>query len=347
MRRAQDVGVQYEKYYGPVQVSIVTFDPKNFMAQATVGPNDVAAEYKAHPDNPAYRTEEKRKVDYVFFPLSPEQMKLAPKDKSPALEALGEKALDFALALQPEPSAGTNSTPPPAPDFRAEATKRGLTVSTTDFFAADTPPTGLPPSPAFNNTAFALTKDDPVSKVVELDNGVAVLHLDEVQPSALRPLDEVKGDIAKQLQLNVANQNAKATADLDGVLLKSEVEKGASFAKAAAAFKLPVETLPFFAPAKVSPGDERLQAIAEAVTQLPVNGVSSAIPIAGNNTVVIAHLDTRAPPDFSGLAAFETRFRQGQDEQMRNAVYLDWADWMDRQPGTHKPPNLDEYGTVE
>jgi hypothetical protein len=64
-----DVSAQYEKFYGPATVSIISFDPKSFTTAATVTPDEVAAEYKAHPENPAYRTQEKRKVDYVLFLL--------------------------------------------------------------------------------------------------------------------------------------------------------------------------------------------------------------------------------------------------------------------------------------
>ena len=196
---ARDVSTQYEKFYGPATVSFVTFDPKSFVAAAQVTPADIEAEYKANPTNPAYRTKEKRKVDYVLFLLSPDQAKLPDAQKAVAKDALGQKALDFALAFQPDPSATPGTTPPP-PDFQAEAKKRGLTPATTDFFSADTPPANVPPSPAFNTAAFSLTKDNAISNVFELDNGVAVLHLAEIQPSDLRPLAEVQADIMKQLQ---------------------------------------------------------------------------------------------------------------------------------------------------
>jgi len=144
---AHDVSDKYEKFYGPATVSFVTFDPKSFAGTAQVKPEEIEAEYKAHPTNPAYRTKEKRKVDYVLFLLSPEQSKLPDAQKAAAKDALGQKALDFALAFQPDPSATGANTPPP-PDFLTEAKKRGLTSATTDFFTADTSPANLPPSPA-------------------------------------------------------------------------------------------------------------------------------------------------------------------------------------------------------
>ena len=341
-----DFSAQYEKYEGPAQVSFVTIDPKTLAASVAVKPEEIEAEYKAHPDNPDYRTAEKRKVDYVLLSLPPDQAKLPAKEKGAALEALGEKALDFALALQPDPSS-TNPHPQVVPDFAAEAAKRGLKVETTDFFAVDAPPAGVPPSPTFNNAAFSLTKDNPISKVVELDSGVAVLHLNTVQPSELKPLDLVKGDITRQLQQDHAAQEAQDKAQALGQVLHDAVAKGTDFKAAAAAQKLTVQTLPSFVPSKVSQSDSRLQTIAMYSVQLAPGEVSHAVPIESDNTVLILHLDKRDPADPVGLAQFESRFRERQDDQMRNFVYLDLASWMNHRPGTRPPPDLDQYGGVE
>jgi peptidyl-prolyl cis-trans isomerase D len=337
---ARDVSAQYEKYYGPVTVSLVSFDPKSFIATAQVTPAEIEAEYKAHPEKPAYRSKEKRKVDYVLFLLSPDQAKLPDAQKAAAKDALGQKALDFALAFQPEPSASGESAPPP-PNFLAEAQKRGLTPATTDFFTVDTPPAAVPPSPAFNNAAFSLTKDNAISKVVELDNGVAVLHLAEIQPSELRPLDEVKADIMKQLQQTKAVQSAQITAQIMSKAIQGAVAKGADFKAAATGMNQKVETVPAFVPIKAPQGDQRLQTIAYATTSLNPGQVSDAIPMQADNSLLVIHLDSRAQADPAGLAEFETRFRQSQDQQLRQMVYTDWANWKSKQPGTHKPPDLD------
>ena len=244
-----DIDTAYAKYFGPTQISVVTFDPKTVAATLKVNPDEIQAEYKAHPDDPAYRTAEKRKVDYVLLSLTPEQAKLPAKDKAAAIEALGEKALDFALSLQPDP-ANTGSTQSAPPDFQTAAKKKGLDVQTTDYFAADTPPSGLPPSPAFNNAAFGLTTDDPVSKVVELDNGVAVLRLDDIQMSQLKPLDQVKADIVKKLQQTKASEQVGLMSQIMAATLKQAVAGGTDFRKAAAAQRLSLQTLPSFLPEK-------------------------------------------------------------------------------------------------
>ena len=341
-----DVTSRYDKIYGPVTVSYVTFDPKDFIAKAQVTPEDIAAEYKAHPTNPAYRTPEQRKVDYVLFLLTPDQQKLPDAQKTAAKNALGEKALDFAQACVPGPSE-TGQATPPAPDFLAEAKKEGLSAATTEFFAADATPAGVPPSPAFNSSAFALTKDDAVSKVVELDNGVAVLHLVEIKPSDLRPLSEVQADIAKQLQQSKGQQAGQIAAEIASVTLKSQVAKGVDFKTAAAGMNYKVETLPAFVPGKVPEGDQKMQAIGYATIGLDAGKVSDPVPVPTDNTVVILHLDSRGAADPAGLAEFETRYRDSEDAQLRNVVFSDWTNWKSKQPGTHPPPDLASYGTVD
>jgi peptidyl-prolyl cis-trans isomerase D len=343
---AHDITAQYAKYYGPTAVSVVTFDPKTFAGTVKVAPADIEKEYKDHPTNAAYRTKEKRKVDYVLYLLSPEEMKLPEDRKMKAKNALGEKATKFALAFVPDPSAAAGNTFTP-PDFQTEAAKEGLAPMTTDFFAADETPNHLPPSPSFNNAAFALSHDNTISKVIELDNGVAVLHLSEIQPSQLRPLEEVRADIEKTLQQSKSAQQAQVGASIMSQALKSAVAKGTDFKTAAAGLKLSVESIPTFVPMKTRGGEPRLQAIAEATLSLKPGDVSGVVPVESNKAYLVIHLDSRAQPDPAGLADFETRYRQSQDEQLRSLVYTDWANWKSKQPGTHPPPDLESYGSVE
>jgi parvulin-like peptidyl-prolyl isomerase len=283
----------------------------------------------------------------VLLQLTPEQAKLSEAQKKAAKDALGQKALDFALAFQPAPSDSSTSTPPP-PDFITEASKRGLNPATTDFFAADTPPAGMAPSPSFNNAAFSLTKDNTTSKVVELDNGVAVLHLNAIQGSELRPLAEVKDAIEAKLKENSASRTARFAAQITAKLLQGSVKKGMDFKTAVASHKeLKLETIPAFVPAKTPPSDERLQTIAEATISLKAGDVSEPVTVQSDNTLLIIHLDSRAPADPAGLADFEKRFRGSQDQQLQTLVQQDWANWKSKQPGTHRPPDLELYGSVE
>jgi peptidyl-prolyl cis-trans isomerase D len=341
-----DAEADYDKKFGPVQISYVSFSPASYVAAAKVTPAEIEAAYKADPMNPAYRTDEKRQVEYVLFPLAVDQDKLSDKDKNAAIQALGEKAVDFAQALEPDPNAPNGSTPPTA-DFDAEARKRGFTPITTNFFAVGAPPAGMAPSPAFNNAAFALSKDDPISKVIQLDNGVAVMRLVQIQPSEIRPLAEVTPAIQKQLQQQKGQQDEETAATAASKELKAAVEKSADFKAAAAAQHLTVQNLPSFIPSKIQQGDQRLAVIAYFSSLLKVGEVSGPVPDESNNTMMVLHVDSRSAADPAGLAAYETNFRASQDDQIRQAALQDWVAWMDRQPGTRPPPHLEAYGAVE
>jgi peptidyl-prolyl cis-trans isomerase D len=341
-----DADARYQKEYGPVQISYVSFSPASFVAAAKVTPAEVEAAYKSDQMNPAYRTDEKRQVEYVLFPLTPEQQKLSDKEKNAAIQTVGQKALDFALALQPDPNASNGATPPAA-DFQAEAKKEGLTPITTDFFAANSSPGGLPPSPAFNNAAFALTKDDAISKVVQLENGVVVMHLLQIQPSEIKPLADVTPIITKQLQQQKGAQEAQIEATVAATTLKALVAKGGDFKAAAAVQHLTVQTVPTFVPHNAPQNDQRMEAIAYFSAQLAVGDVSVPVPIETDNSVVVLHVDSRAPADPAGLATFEKSFQDSQNDQLREAALQDWVTWMDRQPGTRQPAHLEAYGAVE
>jgi hypothetical protein len=342
---ASDVSAAYEQFYGPATVSIVTFDPKAYLTSATVTPDDIAAEYKNNPQNPAYRTKEKRKVDYVIFPLTPDQAKLPDKDKAEALNALGQKALNFALTFQPDPSLNPQGSTPP--DFVTEAKKQGLTPATTDFFTVDSPPAGLAPSPAFNNAAFDLTKDEPVSKVIELSDGVAVIHLNEIQPSDLLPFDQVKAAIQDQLQQAKAVQAAGTAAKDASQALQSILGQGGNFKDTATKLNLKVETMNALVPGKIQGEDPKLQTIAYVVPGLEPGKLSPPIPMENDNTTILIYVDSRDKADPAGMAEFETRYRQSQDDNLRMQAYFDWANWMEKKPGTHKPPDLDQFGSIE
>jgi hypothetical protein len=277
--------------------------------------------------------------------LPPDQQKLPDDQKQAAKDALGQKALNFILEFQPNPSAEPG-TPAPNLDFLAQAGKENLAPGTTDFFAADQPPAGVPPSSAFNQAAFALSKDDAISKPIEMENGIAVLHLAEIQPSELRPLDEVKDGIQKELLAKMTQDAAHSGAQIDALLLQNALAKGTSFDKAVAAINTKAVTLPAFVPAKAM-NDSKIGEFAYQAMQLKDNELSKPFAVPGSDAIAVLHVDSRAKPDPAGLADFEKERRAQEDYQLRDAVLNDWVNWKSRQPGNRLPPQLDAYGTVE
>jgi parvulin-like peptidyl-prolyl isomerase len=182
--------------------------------------------------------------------------------------------------------------------------------------------------------------------VVELDNGVAVLHLAEIQPSDLLLVDQVKAGITTSLRQTKAAQAEEAAAQKASADLKAAVAKGSTFAATAASLNLKFDTLPAFVPMKASPTDTKLQVAAYVATTLTPGQVSAPAPVQGTDTLLVVNLDNRAKADPTGLADFAKRFGEEQNKQLRLQVYIDWANWAGARSGTHKPPDLDAYGSV-
>jgi hypothetical protein len=125
------------------------------------------------------------------------------------------------------------------------------------------------------------------------------------------------------------------------------VAKGAEFKTAAAGMKLKVETLPAFVPGKIQGADPKAQSMAYASISLKVGDVSEPVPMQGEGTVALLHIDSRGQPDPAGLGDFEKNFREREDQQLRGFVSEDWTNWKSKQEGTRRPPDLDAFGSVE
>lgn len=101
---------------------------------------------------------------------------------------------------------------------------------------------GLPPDAVFLRTIFA-TPENQESTLLELANNVfAVLHVDKVQPSAAKPLEQIKSDLIASWQ----DEQRRAAAEKRAQGLLDKVKGGQTLAAAATAEKLAVKTTPAF-----------------------------------------------------------------------------------------------------
>lgn len=335
---ASEVTAQFDRIYSPVTLSTINFPIKNFLSQVSVTAPEVDSEYNMQMEsNPALRTKERRRISYVFFPApapASSTAKNADATKDDARRKIGEKAFEFALALEPEPTANAQR-----PNFAATAQKYNLTVGATGLFAADEAPAPLPPSPNLNRAAFNLSNDRPTSSVVETDSGFYVLKIEEIAASQPRPLPEVRSTIEEQIKNRKALTLLQEAGNAAAEKLRAEVAKGVPFRTAAAQLKLTVEALPAFVPGDPKLNNDTKLALARRLAmQLKIGEVSPFVPTAGGG--VIAFLDSRQAPDRKTYGDAEAQLRAEMLNQARYAALEEWVRWRSTSSGTAMPTQL-------
>lgn len=326
-----EVNETLQKYFGPVKLSYITFDSAAYLSKAEVSPQEIQKAYQDDSANPEYRTKEKRKVAYAFFPLSPAQQKLTGKDKDVAKQALGEQAMNFSVALLDEKDGKK-------PDFNQTAQNFKATVGTTDFFAVDETPKGIPASPNFNQAAFHLTPSDPNSNVVETDAGCYVLQLLDIQASQPKPLDEVKSLIEKNLKDRKAAEMARSMAKVNQALLQAELKKGVPFKTAAAQLKLAVSDLPEFVPADPKLKDPKLGEFLQLTQTLSPGQLSEFLPSMEGGSIV--YMESRKPASMDDVAKNAAAIRQSLEGRKRSLFLQEWLNRQAHKPGTEPPAEL-------
>jgi len=330
----EQVNEAFSQGFSKTSVSWILFDPKEQASKATVTPAEVEAAYKEGIEStPAWRTKERRQVSYVRFELAPEEQKLTGPAKDAARQKLAEKALAFAQALSSETEKGSQN------GFTSEAQKQQVAVSKTSFFARDEAPAPLPPSPNFNLAAFHLMPDRPISSVVETDRGFFILLLEEIQPSQPRPLDEVKGLVEQEIKNRKSLIMTVEAGRAAAATIKSEMDKGVSFDKAAAALKLKVEALPAVVPADPRLKDDmQLRLVRGIALSLPLHGTTGFLPTGDGG--VIATVESRQPPEAGQFTDFQAQLQNSLLSQSRETALEEWLRQRSESKGTVEPLGL-------
>jgi peptidyl-prolyl cis-trans isomerase D len=202
-----------------VRVEYVVLSQDKLAAQFAPSDDEIKAYYQAHADR--FKTPEERRASHILI--------LAKKD-APAAEdkAARAKAEELLAEVRKNPAdfakiAQKNSQDP------GSAAKGG----DLDWFGR-----GMM-VPAFEQSVFSL-KDGEISGVVRSDYGYHIIKLTGVRPERVKPLADVKGQIAEQLK----RENAvKKYAELAEGFSNTVYEQADSLKPAAEKYKLQVQSL--------------------------------------------------------------------------------------------------------
>lgn len=181
-----------------VQVSYVTFEVSNFLAQAR-------AEWaKTNFDAVVETYFRQAGADYENS-KSPAEA----KDKIRGELIRARAGNDARLQANEFASAVFGQEPARPDNLAAMARQKGLAVHVTAPFAADFGPEEFTAPPGFIKAAFGLTPDEPFAGPVAGPDAVYVLAYGKQIPSEIPPLEQIRSRVTRDYQLHAAIQLAR------------------------------------------------------------------------------------------------------------------------------------------
>src|SRR5439155_3303429 len=178
--------------------------------------------YEAHKAE--FKSEEKRKVEFVSLALSDKQKKMSGKERIEALQKLADRANDFTQALLEKGA-----------DFKQVAAKFQLPIHVTGEFTATAPEVQLNVDPQFGAAAFRLTAQEPNSDPLQAADEFYVLHLAGIVEARPLTMEEAKPKIVEAIKTSrtrelVSTKGAEIVRQLreatrSGQLLEAAIQK--------------------------------------------------------------------------------------------------------------------------
>ena len=291
-------------------LSVIRLNTSDLAKSITVSDADANQAYTAHPEN--YQSAEERKVSIASFELTEEQKQLKGKDRTDALQKLGNDAWTFAQAVVDKSA-----------NFADEAKKAAAPVRVSGFFTAGQPDPTLPDVAAIPTTAFKLSADYPSSDVVEGANGYYVLHLEGVTPSRQLTFEEAKAQVVATIQHDRAAQLLQTKANDIRNQVLAGLKAGKAIADAAAAAGVRADAIAPFSLSNASKVDvPDLESILENAVALGDGQLSDIITTQAGGLLV--YMQGREPIDKAAAAAGEIESRDRYAVQKQEQAFLEW-----------------------
>jgi hypothetical protein len=320
-------------YLGKAKASYIVLEEAAVAKNLQPTEEDLKAFYET--SKAAYATPEKRSFEYVLFQLAPAQQKLPDADKQKLLRDLAQKAYEFS-----EPFYQAQSNGKPLPDFSKSAGEQGLQVRTTGLLEAGQPLIPTPDGSKLSEAGFALTQEAPISDYLKLQDGYALVHLVQVQPSQPLSYEQAAAQVRERyLRFKASEQlNAQATAlvqalrtDLQaGLAWDAAVAKNGAKATATPAFSLSGQPDALKTP--------HAQTIIGKTAQLQPGMVAD--PAFAEGAAVIVYLVERQPATPQEKASQQSMVRNQLQRRREQQLVEAWLKSRYSQKGTHLPDEV-------
>ncbi len=201
------------------------------------------------------------------------------------------------------------------------AQKLGVTPRETPLFALSDQVPGLGLQPAFNEAALHL-KPKEVSKVVDLQEGFAVLQGVDYQAAHLPALTQIKDQVKTALK----KQLARKQADQEAVRLLGDLRQGKPLAQVAAAAGLTVKDSGYFTLFKGFLGQERAEPLTSAAFQLSKQHPYPDKPVWWQDKYYLLAFKARRTPDAQEFQKDRDQMRAQFLNQKQQLLFATWLD---------------------
>jgi hypothetical protein len=326
----------YDQAYGKLHVAVVRFRDEDFQKDVKVTDEDVAKYFEAHKAE--LNTEEKRRVEFVTFPLTDAEKKLTGKEKVDALQKVANRANDFAQAMLEKDA-----------KFAEAAAKFNVPVTGTGEFSATAPDPSLGGNAQLAQYAFQLKPDEPVSDALQGADAFYVMHLLGVTPARPLTLDEAKPKITDLLGKQKLKQLVSARGNDVARTVREAAKAGTPLDKALAQMGLQAERVPAFSiienPPQPLPKPEEakdkkpdvpdLTSIKSAIQELNPGDATDFVATATGGLVAV--LEKRDPGEPAGYAAAKASFEKNYLQSKKMLVFDEWLQDRRKAAGLQTP----------
>jgi hypothetical protein len=326
----------YDQAYGKLHVAVVRFREEDFQKDVKVSDEEVAKYYEARKAE--FKTDEKRKVEFVTFALNDAEKKLTGKEKVDALQKLANRANDFAQAMLEKGA-----------KFAEVAAKGNQPIIATGEFSATAPDPQLGGNAQLAQYAFQLKPEDPASDALQGVDAFYVMHLVSVTPARPLTLDEAKPKIGDTLSKQKLKQLVAVRANDVSRTIREAMKAGTPLDKALGQMGLQAERIPAFSivenpptppPKPEDTKDKKpevpdLTTIKSAVQQLNPGDATEFVstPTGG----LVAVVEQREPGDPAGYEKVKTTFEKNYLQSKKMVVFDEWLHERRRAAGLQQP----------
>jgi peptidyl-prolyl cis-trans isomerase D len=308
----------FDEAYGKLNVRVVRLHGADVAKEIKVSDDDTQKYFEAHKAE--YKTDEKRKVDFVKLTLTDEQKKLTGKDRIDPLQKLSDRANDVSQALLEKGA-----------DFKTVAAKFQIPVNTTGEFTANAADPQLKDAPQVTGIAFKLTQQDPNSDPIQVSDGFYILHLTNVVESRPLTLEEAKPKAVEALKRNRSRELLSTKGTEIANQLREALKSGQPLDAAVQKAGIKAERIPPFslmdepnvkpdAKDKNEPPD--FMAIKNATARLSPGEVSDFMPWEDGGLVAL--MEKRDPADAETIAKSKSSFDERYLGNKRDIVFFEW-----------------------